>query len=112
MSPSNDPNDPCRVTPVRLVETEEEKNDAIIKWIKSQLNHHPDYVLYLQSKTKLQTVPEVLNQYKIVSRMLGLLSGLVISILFQSQLRSNLGLPDLSLGIDATPDLVRPSPAP
>jgi len=36
----------------------------------------------------------------------------VISILFQLQLRSNLGLPDLSLGIDATPDLVRPSPAP
>jgi len=31
----------------------------------------------LQSKTKLQTVPEVLNQYKIVSRMLGLLSGLM-----------------------------------
>jgi len=30
----------------------------------------------------------------------------------QSQLRSNLGPPDLSLGIDATPDLVRPSPAP
>jgi len=30
----------------------------------------------------------------------------------QSQLWSNLGLPDLSLGIDATPDLVRPSPAP
>ena len=30
----------------------------------------------------------------------------------QSQLRSNLGLPDLSLGIDATLDLVRPSPAP
>ena len=30
----------------------------------------------------------------------------------QSQLRSNLGPPDLSLGIDATLDLVRPSPAP
>jgi len=30
----------------------------------------------------------------------------------QSQLQSNLGPPDLSLGIDATPDLVRPSPAP
>jgi len=30
----------------------------------------------------------------------------------QSQLRSNLGPPDLSLGIDATPDLVQPSPAP
>ena len=30
----------------------------------------------------------------------------------QSQLQSNLGLPDLSLGIDATLDLVRPSPAP
>jgi len=35
----------------------------------------------------------------------------VISILFQLQLRSNHGPPDLSLGIDATPDLVRPSPA-
>jgi len=31
---------------------------------------------------------------------------------YQSQLQSNLGLPDLSLGIDTTPDLVRPSPAP
>ena len=30
----------------------------------------------------------------------------------QLQLWSNLGPPDLSLGIDATPDLVRPSPAP
>jgi len=30
----------------------------------------------------------------------------------QSQLRSNLGPPDLSLGIDATLDLVWPSPAP
>jgi len=30
----------------------------------------------------------------------------------QLQLQSNLGPPDLSLGIDATPDLVRPSPAP
>jgi len=39
----------------------------------------------------------------------GLLSYLYFS---QSQLRSNLGPPDLSLGIDATPDLVRPSPAP
>jgi len=29
----------------------------------------------------------------------------------QSQLRSNLGPPDLSLGIDTTPDLVWPSPA-
>jgi len=29
----------------------------------------------------------------------------------QLQLQSNLGPPDLSLGIDATPDLVRPSPA-
>ena len=30
----------------------------------------------------------------------------------QSQLWSNLGLPVLSLGIDTTPDLVWPSPAP
>jgi len=80
MSPSNDPNDLCCVTPVWLAETEEEKNDAIIKWIKSQLNHHLDYVLYLQLKTKLQTMPEVLNQYKIVSRMLGLLSGLMTPV--------------------------------
>jgi len=41
-------------------------------------------------------------------------SGEIVSFPYfsQSQLRSNLGLPDLSLGIDATPDLVWPSPAP
>jgi len=45
-------------------------------------------------------------------------SGLIVFVYYlsypyfsQSQLQSNLGLPDLSLGIDATPDLVQPSPA-
>ena len=81
MSLSNDPNNHLGlVNLVQLAKTEEEKNDAIIRWIKSQVDHHPDYILYLHSKTKRQTVPKVLNQYKIVSRMLGLLSGLMTPV--------------------------------
>ena len=41
MSLSNDPNDHLgRVNLVQLAETEEEKNDVIIRWIKSQVDHH------------------------------------------------------------------------
>ena len=44
------------------------------------MGSHPDLVKFLQSQTELQTVHEVLNQYKIVSRMLGLLSGLMTPV--------------------------------
>ena len=70
---------PCPVNPAQLTGTEE-RNDAITKWIRSQIEHHPDFVLYLQSQTELQTMSKVLNQYRIVSRMLGLLSGLMMPV--------------------------------
>ena len=70
---------PCPINPARLAGTEK-RNDAITKWIRSQIEHHPDFILYLQLQTKLQTMSEVLNQYRIVSRMLGLLSGLMTPV--------------------------------
>ena len=81
MLASNSPNyQPCLSNPARLAETEEERNDVITRWIKLQVGSHPDLVKFLQSQTKLQTMHEVLNQYKIVSRMLGLLLGLMTPV--------------------------------
>ena len=70
---------PCLSNPARLTETDE-RNDVITRWIKPQVGSHPDLVKFLQSQTKLQTVHKVLNQYKIVSRMLGLLLGLMMPV--------------------------------
>ena len=52
----------------------------ITRWIKLQVGSHLDLVKFLQLQTKLQTVHEVLNQYKIISRMLGLLLGLMMPV--------------------------------
>ena len=46
-----------------------------IKSVKSRIEDHEDYLLYLQSKTSPQNVSEILRQYKIVSGMLRELSG-------------------------------------
>ncbi|KIM64225.1 hypothetical protein SCLCIDRAFT_23581 [Scleroderma citrinum Foug A] len=70
---------PCPVNPAWLMGTEE-RNDVITKWIRSQIEHHPDFILYLQSQTELQTMSKVLNQYRIISRMLGLLLGLMMPV--------------------------------
>ncbi|KAL4065972.1 hypothetical protein J3A83DRAFT_4190269 [Scleroderma citrinum] len=56
---------------VPLAETEKEKDKAIIRWIKLQVENHSKFLFYVQSKAKLQHVSEVLTQYKIVSGMLG-----------------------------------------
>ena len=61
-----------------------------------------------EKRKKKKTVAKVVDDDEIVE-VPGPLSYPYFS---QSQLRSNLGPPDLSLGIKATPDLVRPSPAP
>ena len=62
--------------PAQLAETEEERNDAIINWIKPQVENHPNFLRYMQSKAKPQRVSEVLKQYDIVSGVLDQLSGL------------------------------------
>ena len=51
------------------METKEERNDAITRWIKPQVGSHPDLVKFLQLQTELQTVHEVLNQYKLSGLM-------------------------------------------
>ncbi|KAL4080354.1 hypothetical protein V8B97DRAFT_2020960 [Scleroderma yunnanense] len=62
--------------PAQLAETEEERDEAIIKWIKPKVDDHPDFLKYMQSKAKPQRVSEVLKQYNLVSNMLQQLSGL------------------------------------
>ncbi|KIM64231.1 hypothetical protein SCLCIDRAFT_23585 [Scleroderma citrinum Foug A] len=53
----------------RLAETEEERNDAITRWIKPQVGSHLDLVKFLQLQTELQTMHKVLNQYKLSGLM-------------------------------------------
>ena len=66
--------------PAQRAETEEERDDAIIKWIKPQVENHPEFLQYMQSKAKLQRVSEVLKQYEIISHMLEQLSGLTTPV--------------------------------
>ncbi|KAG1716641.1 hypothetical protein ID866_519 [Astraeus odoratus] len=53
--------------PSQAAETEEEKNEAIVKWIKPQVESHKNFIQYMQSRAKLQRVSEVLEQYKAVA---------------------------------------------
>jgi len=61
---------------VRLT-TEEERDDAIIRWIKPQIEDLPEFLSYTESKAKLPHVSEVIKQYMIVSVMLEQLPGLM-----------------------------------
>ena len=60
--------------------TEEERDNAIIRWIKPQVEDHPDFLLYTESKVKLQHLSEVIKQYAVVAAMLRQLSGLMTLI--------------------------------
>lgn len=51
-------------------------DDAITKWIKPQVEGHPGFLHYMQSKAKPQSVSEVLNQFDIVDLVSRQLSGL------------------------------------
>ncbi|KAI6032947.1 hypothetical protein F5J12DRAFT_797650 [Pisolithus orientalis] len=63
-------------TPSHLAETEGGIDDAITKWIKPQVEGHPGFLHYMQSKAKPQSVSEVLNQFDIVDVVSRQLSGL------------------------------------
>lgn len=58
------------------VETEEERDGAIIKWVKEQVESHPEFPQYVQSKANLQSVSELLKQFDVVDLMSRQLSGL------------------------------------
>ena len=58
----------------------EERDDAIIRWIKLQVEDHLEFSLYTELKAKMPHLSEVIKQYTIVSAMLGLLSGLITPI--------------------------------
>ena len=58
----------------------EERDDAMIRWIKLQVEDHPEFLLYTESKAKMPHLSEVIKQYTIVSAMLGQLSGLIMLI--------------------------------
>ena len=60
--------------------TTEERDDVIIRWIKPQVEDHPEFSLYTESKAKMLHLSEVIKQYTIVSAMLGQLSGLITPI--------------------------------
>ena len=69
-------------------------------------------VIALKSTPRNADLTLIVTDYQYVINCLTNSLPLSYPYFSQSQLRSNLGPPDLSLGIDATPDLVRPSPAP
>ena len=58
----------------------EERDDVIIRWIKPQVEDHPEFSLYTESKAKMPHLSKVIKQYMIVSVMLGQLSGLIMLI--------------------------------
>ena len=60
--------------------TTEERDDAIIRWIKPQVEDHPEFSLYRESKAKMPHLSEVIKQYTIVLAMLGQLSRLITPI--------------------------------
>ncbi|KIK28014.1 hypothetical protein PISMIDRAFT_7954 [Pisolithus microcarpus 441] len=68
------------VTPLSITshsaETEEERDGAITKWVRPQVESHPEFPQYVQSKANLQSVSEVLKQFDIVDLMSRQLSGL------------------------------------
>ena len=60
--------------------TTEERDNVIIRWIKLQVEDHPEFSLYTESKAKMPHLSEVIKQYTIVSAMLGQLLGLITPI--------------------------------
>ena len=68
----------CLTHPHQLMT--EERDDAIIRWIKPQVEDHLEFSLYTESKAKMPHLSEVIKQYTIVLVMLGQLSGLIMLI--------------------------------
>ncbi|KIM58303.1 hypothetical protein SCLCIDRAFT_28198 [Scleroderma citrinum Foug A] len=60
--------------------TTEERDNAIIRWIKLQVEDHLEFSLYTESKAKMPHLSKVIKQYMIVSVMLGQLSGMITPI--------------------------------
>lgn len=52
--------------PGRLADSQEERDEAIANSIRSQIENHPGWIEYMQSKAKPQRVSEVLKQYGFV----------------------------------------------
>lgn len=61
--------------PGRLAETTEEKDEAIVNYIRTRIENHPGWMEYMQSKGKPQHVSEVLKQYNFVEDRVRELSG-------------------------------------
>ena len=59
------------------ITTKEERDDVIIRWIKPQVEDHPDFLLYTELKVKLRHLSKVIKQYMVVAAMLRQLSGLM-----------------------------------
>jgi len=66
--------------PAHVAQTEDERDDAIIRWVKLQVECHPEFLQYMRSKAEPQCVSEVLKQYTIVSGMLQQLLGLTTPV--------------------------------
>ncbi|KAI6167558.1 hypothetical protein EDD17DRAFT_958206 [Pisolithus thermaeus] len=63
-------------TPSHSAEMEEERDGAITKWVRPQVENHPEFPHYIHSKANLQSVSEVLKQFRIVDLISQQLSGL------------------------------------
>ncbi|KAI6046071.1 hypothetical protein EDC04DRAFT_1869523 [Pisolithus marmoratus] len=67
-------------TPSHSAEAEKDRDDAIIKWIMPKVKNHPEFLHYMQSKAKPQSVSEVLKQFDIVDLISQQLSGLTTPV--------------------------------
>ncbi|KAH7888603.1 hypothetical protein F5I97DRAFT_2003561 [Phlebopus sp. FC_14] len=61
--------------PGRLADTQEEKDEAIVNYVRPHVENHPQWIQYIQSKAKSQRVSEVLKQYHFVEDRVRELAG-------------------------------------